>query len=67
MNTAPQRRIIRMPEVRTLVGLSEGAIHERIREKKFPSPIKLGRASGWIEEEIQAWIDAQIKATRGDH
>ncbi|AJG19027.1 Transcriptional regulator, AlpA like [Cupriavidus basilensis] len=56
-----------MPEVRTLVGLSEGAIHERIREKKFPSPIKLGRASGWIEEEIQAWIDAQIKATRGDH
>ena len=32
----------------------------------FPKPIKIGpRAIAWIEEEIDAWIDERIRASRG--
>ncbi len=67
MNTESQRRIIRLPEVSQRVGLGKTAIYERIKEHTFPAPIKLGRASGWIEEEVQKWVDEQIVATRGGH
>ncbi len=67
MNTEAQRRIIRLPEVSQLVGLGKTAIYDRIKEHTFPAPIKLGRASGWVEEEVQQWVDEQIEATRGKH
>ncbi|MGK2829194.1 helix-turn-helix transcriptional regulator [Ralstonia pseudosolanacearum] len=65
MNTAPQRRIIRMPEVVQMVGLGKTAIYGRIKDHTFPAPIKLGRASGWVESEVQQWVDDQIAANRG--
>jgi len=67
MNNQPQRRIIRLPEVSERVGLGKTAIYSRIKDHTFPSPIKLGRASGWIEEEVQNWVESQIEATRGKH
>ncbi|WP_416048992.1 helix-turn-helix transcriptional regulator [Cupriavidus basilensis] len=67
MNTEAQRRIIRLPEVSQLVGLGKTAIYERIKEHTFPAPIKLGRASGWVAEEVQKWGETQIAATRGGH
>jgi prophage regulatory protein len=67
MNTQPQRRIMRLPEVCERVGLGKTAIYGRIKDHTFPSPIKLGRASGWIEEEVQNWVESQIEATRGKH
>lgn len=67
MNTQQQRRIIRLPEVCERVGLGKTAIYGRIKDHTFPSPIKLGRASGWVEEEVQQWVDQQIEASRGKH
>ena len=58
------QRIIRLPDVRQLVGLSRSSIYARIQAGTFPSPIKMGHSSGWIESEVQAWIDQQIAATR---
>lgn len=60
-----QRRIIRLPEVCRLVGLSRSVIYARIKARKFPAPIKLGYSSGWIESEVHRWVDLQIHATRG--
>lgn len=59
-----QRKILRLPAVRELVGLSRSGIYARIQAGTFPSPIKMGKASGWIEAEIQAWIEHQIAKTR---
>lgn len=59
-----QRRLIRLPEVCNMVGLSRSVIYSRIKNHMFPPPIKLGYSSGWIEEEIQMWIEQQIHATR---
>lgn len=57
-------RILRLPKVRELVGLGKTAIYGKIKAGDFPRPIKLGHVSGWLEAEVQAWIDAQILASR---
>lgn len=64
MNTDPQRRLIRMPEVSQMVGLGKTAIYDRIKDHTFPAPIKLGRASTWVESEVQQWVDEQVAANR---
>jgi prophage regulatory protein len=60
-------RIIRLPEVITLTGLSRSTIYLRMSNGHFPKPISLGgRAVGFIEKEIQDWICNQIRITRGE-
>ena len=58
-------RILKLPEVIRVSGLARSTIYLRMKEKTFPTPIKLGeRSVGWIEEEIQNWINQQIEASR---
>ena len=47
-------------------GLSRSTIYARIAEGAFPRPIDLGggRAVGWIESEIDAWLQARIDSSR---
>ena len=55
------RRIVRLPEVMELTGLSRTTIWRRERDGSFPLPIRLGgehtRAMGWREQDIYDWID----------
>jgi prophage regulatory protein len=45
--------------------LGRSTIYAYVKDGKFPAPIKLGdRAIGWIDAEIDAWIDERIKASR---
>jgi prophage regulatory protein len=60
-----QAKIIRLPKVKELVGLGKTAIYDKIKEGAFPKPIKLGRASGWLEGDVQEWIGQQVQAQRG--
>ena len=58
-------RIIRLPQVKDLVGLGKTVIYSKIKAGDFPKPIKLGRRlSGWLESEVQYWIQLQIIANR---
>ena len=52
-------RVLRLPEVLNRVGLRKTAIYKLIRAGAFPRPMKLGRVSGWLEHEIEAWIQAR--------
>ena len=57
--------ILRLPDVKARTGLSRSTIYLRISEGTFPKAISLGgRAVGWIEAEIQQWVQQQIDATR---
>lgn len=57
--------ILRLPEVKTRIGLSRSTIYLKIKEGKFPAPISLGdRAVGWIESEIEQWVEEQIESSR---
>lgn len=58
-------RIIRLSEVKFLTGLSRSTIYLRVSKNSFPHPVSLGgRAVGWVESEVLAWIDDQIASSR---
>ena len=57
--------ILRLKDVRFRTGLSRSTIYLRMNEDEFPRHISLGgRSVGWIEAEIDAWIDSRIKQSR---
>jgi len=57
--------MLRLPAVKARTGLSRSTIYLRISEGRFPKPISLGgRAVGWLEDEIDAWLSAQIRNSR---
>lgn len=57
--------ILRLPAVKARTGLSRSTIYLRVAEGMFPKPVSLGgRAVGWIEAEIQQWLEHRIEASR---
>lgn len=57
--------ILRLPAVITRTGLSRSTIYLRIADGTFPTSVSLGgRAVGWVDEEIQQWIEQQIETSR---
>jgi len=57
--------ILRLPTVKARTGLSRSTIYLRISEGSLPKPVSLGgRAVGWIEAEVDDWLNQQIKASR---
>ncbi len=55
-------RILRLPSVIDRTGLSRSSIYLRISEGSFPAAIPLGpRCVGWVESEIDSWIETQIQ------
>lgn len=64
--THHQSRLLRLPEVRTITGLSKSTIYARISEGSFPKQISLGpRLVVWVESDIHNWIDEQVLAAGG--
>lgn len=58
--------ILRRKQVESRTGLSRSTIYARIAEGSFPRPIDLGggRAVGWVEAEIEAWLQSRIESSR---
>ena len=57
--------ILRLPAVKTRTGLSRSTIYLRVSQGTFPKSVSLGgRAVGWVEAEIQEWLERQIEASR---
>lgn len=57
--------ILRRKQVEARTGLSRSTIYDRIKAGTFPAPISLGaKAVGWIESEIDAWLNARVEESR---
>ena len=57
--------VLRLPAVKARTGLSRSTIYLRVSQGAFPAPVSLGgRAVGWIEAEVNAWLTAQIEKRR---
>lgn len=57
--------ILRLPSVKARTGLSRSTIYLRISDGCFPKPVSLGgRAVGWVEAEINLWLEKQIQLSR---
>lgn len=58
-------QILRLLEVKETVKLSRSSIYLRISKGEFPASISLGgRAVGWLEQDIQDWLDKRIEASK---
>ena len=58
-------RILRLPDVKNRTGLSRSTIYALVKNGHFPKYISLGvRSVGWLESEVEAWIEARINASR---
>ena len=56
-----KRSILRLAQVKQRTGRATSSIYADIAAGSFPPPIPLGpRAVGWVEEEIDAWVEARI-------
>lgn len=62
MNDQPLR-ILRMPELTRILGISRSSIYEKLNPKsryydaEFPKPVRLGAGSvGWRSTAVNAWI-----------
>jgi prophage regulatory protein len=59
--------ILRLPDVKRSTGLSRSIIYLRIAQGTFPKPVSLGeRSVGWVEAEIQEWLQRRIDASRSE-
>jgi len=60
-----EAQILRLPAVRSSVGLSKSQIYALVARGEFPPPFKLSaRASGWDAAAVQAWIADRIRRSR---
>ena len=52
------RRLIRVPEVLALIGVSRSTLYAMVAEGQFPRPVKIGhRSVGWPARDVQSWLD----------
>ena len=61
---ASSPRVLRMKDLPQKVGFQPSTIYELIAAGKFPQPFKLvpgGRASGWLESTVDAWLAERAK------
>jgi prophage regulatory protein len=59
-------RLLRLPVVKDLSGLSRSSIYDKIDKGEFPAPVSLGgRSIAWLEEEILEWRERRIFDARG--
>lgn len=59
-------KILRMPSVMEKTGLSRSAIYQRMMQETFPKSIPIGRrAVGWLEADVEKWVDRCVERAQG--
>jgi len=62
-------RLLRWDQVQPIVSICRSHAHQLVARNLFPRPRKLvpgGRASAWVESEINAWVQQRIADTQPD-
>lgn len=64
-DTSDEIGFLRLPEVKSVTGLSKSSLYALIRANSFPAPVQLGpRTVAWVRSEIKQWAEERIKASR---
>lgn len=65
--TDKKERFIKLEEVMYRTGLKTTSIYTLMNQGRFPKNIKLTNDRvGWLESDIDRWIDERIKASMGN-
>ena len=63
--TSSATRILSLKEVCKVTGLGRSYIYQLQTEGQFPHSIKIGvRVVGWLEGEVQQWLNTRIRTSR---
>ena len=57
-------RLLRISDVRVIVGLSERRIYELLADGQFPAPTRIGTAVRWSLLEVEAWMVERLGERR---
>jgi prophage regulatory protein len=63
MTPQPPDRLLRLREVLAMVGFSQRSVYQKVAEKTFPAPVRIGSASRWSQSEVSLWVEER-KAER---
>lgn len=63
--------VLRLPVLMVQTGLKRSSVYSKMNPRSkyfdstFPTPIRTGsRSIGWIESEVNAWLESRIKLSR---
>ena len=60
-------KLVKLSVVKDITTFSSATIYRLIKRGEFPKQIKLSkRSSGWLLEDINAWLKHRINKTYGD-
>ena len=61
--SAQTERLLKLPEVMSIVALKKSSVYEGVKNGTFPPPVRLSRrAVCWASSAINAWVLERIKA-----
>lgn len=66
-NLAPpvQDRVLRLPAVMAITGLSRTTLYRMVGEGRFPQQIPLGtRCVGWLTSDVNAWLQSKAEGRK---
>ncbi len=64
-NLQDEVSFLRLPELKSVTGLSKSSLYALIRAKSFPSPVQLGpRTVAWVRSEVRQWAAERISNSR---
>lgn len=61
-----EERILRLNDVLKVTGIGRSSIYELQKQGLFPKSIQIANTCkvGWLNSEVQTWIQKQIAASR---
>lgn len=59
----PKQGLIRERTLLPFVGFSSSTLWRKVNKCEFPKPVKYGRITAWLAEEVHEWLE-QLKAQR---
>jgi prophage regulatory protein len=61
----PIQRLLRLPTVLLVTGLTRSTVYRLMAEHSFPAPVKLAkRAVGWRQDDVRQWTNGRPTASR---
>lgn len=54
------KKLLRLPDVQEITGLSRSQIYALIQQQKFIRPVKIERSSRWPLDAVLSWVDDRI-------